>query len=156
MCTYRVSWVLLSLIVAGCAGLGGLGGRPQAYSRAFQAPFDEVWEATINMFEERQVELKEADKGRGKVVTNWLYRESEKPMGMLERGYWKEKHRLILYVKDKGQVTEVSTYAIVEEKRPGGTQAYRWERVESAGDLEKEVLEAIEGAIASVSEKGVK
>lgn len=149
----RHLWFLLPLIVAGCAGLGGLGGGPQSYSETLQAPFDEVWKATIKMFKDRQVDLKEVDKGRGKIVTHWLYRESKKRMGTLQRGYWKERHRLTLRVEDRGQATEISMYAIVEEKRPGGTQAYRWERIKSTGDLEREVLEAIEEAIASVTEK---
>ncbi|MFQ5956794.1 MAG: hypothetical protein ACE5KK_03385 [Candidatus Brocadiales bacterium] len=156
MRSLRLLSILLPLVLAGCSGLGGIGGRPQTYSKTFQATFDEVWGATIKVFEDRQVELREADKGQGKIITQWLFRESEKGMGMLQRGYWKERHRLTLRIKGKERGTEVSTYAIVEEKRPGGTQAYRWTRMESTGDLEREVLEAIEAAIASVTEKGVR
>lgn len=149
-------WVFLVLVIVGCAGLGGLGGTPQTYSETFQAPFDVVWDATIKMFEVRQVELEKADKAQGKIVTQWLYRESEKSMGMIRDMPWQERHRLTLYVKDKGRVTEVNAYALVEEKRPGGTQAYRWTRVESTGDLERKVLDSIGEEIELVAEMGVK
>ncbi|HHT9134849.1 MAG TPA: hypothetical protein ACFYD2_08095, partial [Candidatus Avalokitesvara rifleensis] len=118
-------------------------------------PFDVVWDATIKMFEARQVELEKTDKGQGKIVTQWLYREGGKSMGV--RGVpWEERHRLTLRIKDKGRVTEVSIYAIVEEKGPGGTQAYRWTRMESTGDLEREVLNAIGENVELLTQKGVK
>ena len=148
-------WVVLPLIVAGCAGLGGLGGKPHTYSETFQSPFDVVWDATIKMFEARQVELEKIDKGQGKIITQWLYREGEKSMGV-RRVPWEERHRLTLRIKDKGRVTEVSAYAIVEEKGPGGTQAYRWTRMESTGDLERDVLDSIGEAVELLTGKGVK
>lgn len=155
MCFLRLLWVVLPLIIAGCAGLGGLGGKPHTYSETFQAPSDVVWDATVKMFEARQVELEDIDKSQGKIVTQWLYREGEKSMGV--RGIpWEERHRLTLRIKGKGRVTEVGAYAIVEEKGPGGTQAYRWTRMESTGDLEREVLGAIGETVELLTAKGVK
>ncbi len=148
--------VFLSLVVAGCAGLGGHGVGPDTYTRTFPTPFDEVWDTTVKMLEDRQVGLEEADKGRGRIVTQWLYRESERRMGVLRRDYWKERHRLTLRIKDRGQETEVMVYGIAEEKRPGGTQAYRWERIQSSGDLEMEVLDAIGRAVAFATKRGVR
>ncbi len=148
--------VFLSLVVAGCAGLGGHGAGPDTYTRTFPAPFDEVWDTTVKMFEDRQVGLEEADKGRAMIVTQWLYRESERRMGVLRRDYWKERDRLTLRIKDRGQETEVTVYGIAEEKRPGGTQAHRWERIQSSGDLEMEVLDAIGRAVAFATKRGVR
>ena len=150
----RSFWILLPLAVVGCAGLGGVGGGPQKYTRTYQAPFDTVWTATVQMFEERQVGLKEADKGRGKIVTDWLYREGERRMGV-RKVRWVERYRIILQVSSGKKRTEVVAYATAEERRPGGKEAYRWSRTESSGFLEIEVLDSIGKAVASADKKGV-
>jgi hypothetical protein len=147
----------LPLVIAGCGGLGGIGGGPQKYTRAYQAPFDTVWTAAVQVFEQRQVELKEADKGRGKIVTDWLYRVSEKRMGV-RKTRWTERYRVVLQVNQvsKGKKrTVVVAYATAQEKRPGGKEAYRWSRMESSGELEIEVLDSIGQAVESAGKKEV-
>ncbi len=150
----RLFGVLLPLVIAGCGGLGGLGGGPQKYTRTYQAPFDTVWTAAVQVFEQRQVELKKADKGRGKIVTDWLYRESEKRMGV-RKVRWMERYRVVLQVSPGKKRTEVVAYATAQEKRPGGKEAYRWSRTESTGELEIEVLDSIGQAVESAGKKEV-
>ncbi|MCP4363952.1 MAG: outer membrane protein assembly factor BamC [Planctomycetes bacterium] len=150
----RLFGVLLPLVIAGCGGLGGLGGGPQKYTRTYQAPFDTVWTAAVQVFEQRQVELKEADKGRGKIVTDWLYRVSEKRMG-IRKTRWTERYRVVLQVSPGKKRTEVVAYATAQEKRPGGKEAYRWSRMESTGELEIEVLDSIGRAVESAGKKEV-
>lgn len=136
--------------------MGGHAGGARPYSIRLDAPSDEVWEACVRMFMDRQVKLEEADRTRGKMVTQWLYREGERRMGVGDRGRWTERYRLTLQVSRKGEATKLSAHAIVEEKSPGGTQAYRWQRVRSTGDLEREALEAIRRAVGPASGKGSK
>jgi hypothetical protein len=116
-----------------------------------------VWTAAVQVFEQRQVELKEADKGRGKIVTDWLYRVSEKRMGV-RKTRWTERYRVVLQVNQvsKGKKrTVVVAYATAQEKRPGGKEAYRWSRMESSGELEIEVLDSIGQAVESAGKKEV-
>ncbi len=152
----RFFWLLFLLVFAVCAGAGGHDGGARPYSIRLDAPSDGVWEAGMRMFADRQVKLEEADRARGKMVTQWLYREGERRMGVGGRGRWTERYKLTLQVSRKGEATEVSAHAIVEEKSPGGTQAYRWQRVRSTGDLEREALEAVRRAVGPASGKAAK
>jgi hypothetical protein len=50
------------------------------------------------------------------------------------------------------ETTVVNIRSLVEEKRPGGTQAYRWTRKASPGEVEDLLLREIDKALA-VKEK---
>jgi hypothetical protein len=145
--------LFIVLLFMGCAGPGGLVGGPQRHSQAFQAGYDEAWEASLQTLRDNDIEPDEVNKEAGKISTHWHYREMDKRMGLLLGGYWKERRRIYISLAPKGNQTEVSIWSRLEEKRPGGTQAYRWQRAESTGELEKELLSSIQKVLVSRGDK---
>lgn len=140
-------------LLLGCAGLGGLETTPSRYTETYMASFDDVWSAALVALKDMDTEPDEVDKDKGKMKTRWLYKQTSRRMGMVFGGYWKERLRLYISVSSRGEATEVSLLSRMEEKRPGGTQAYRWHRMESTGELEKELLSGIRKVLAEAKKE---
>jgi hypothetical protein len=115
-------------------------------SRYFQRDADTVWNAVIHAVEGIPVET--ADKEKGVLRTRWVQGwSSRKTTGLLLEGRWQERYRLFIEVNDKQDKTYVSIGTLMEEKAPGGSQAYRWSRVASDGTIEQNFLRKLESII---------
>ncbi|MCF6149152.1 MAG: hypothetical protein E3K37_10890 [Candidatus Kuenenia sp.] len=102
-----------------------------------------VWEAIDQAL--IGVRVKERDVEKGFVVTDWVKGYSTtRDMGLLLEGRWQERYRLFITVEPEQGRTYLSVEAYVEEKAPGGSRAYRWERVPSNGMPEQMFLEKVE------------
>jgi hypothetical protein len=62
-------------------------------------------------------------------------------------GSWQERYRLLIKVTGEGNKTYVSVRTQVEEKAPGGSRAYRWNRISSDGTIERDFLEKLENIL---------
>ncbi len=123
--------------------MGGLEVTQPQYSRGYTAGYEETWQAVAETLEGLDISIREADKAEGKIETEWFYRESEKYMGLLHGGYWKERYKMHLQLVTRGDTTTVTIRSLAEEKRPGGTQAYRWKRMASSGEVEEFIFKEI-------------
>ncbi len=122
------------------------------YSRPYAANYEETWQGIMIALEALAVDVDEANKETGKIDTVWVYKESEREMGMLRGKPWMERYKMNLQVTSGGEKTIVTIRSLAEEKRPGGTQAYRWSRKASTGEVEGIVLEEI-GKFLGVKEQ---
>ncbi|HHT9155655.1 MAG TPA: hypothetical protein ACFYD5_07560 [Candidatus Tripitaka sp. YC43] len=138
-------------ILAGCASMGGLEVAQPQYSRAYTVGYEEAWQGITKTLEGLEIDLKEANKATGEIETKWFLRQSEKVMGLAWGGYWKERYKMRLTLVSRGDTTVVTIRSLVEEKRPGGTQAYRWKRRASSGEVEEFVFTEI-GKVLAVKE----
>jgi hypothetical protein len=145
---FRIPFCLF-FILAGCAGLRGPEVAQPQHSRAFKASQEEAWQGVMQTLEGLGIDVKEADKARGEIETRWFYRESERVMGLVWGGYWKERYKMDLTLVTRGDTTVVTIRSFAEEKRPGGTQAYRWTRKASTGELEDILFKEIEKVLTS-------
>ena len=116
--------------------MGGLEVAPPQYTRAYAAGHEEAWQGVIKTLEGLNIDVKKVNKATGEIETKWFYRESERVMGLVWGGYWKERYKMHLTLVSRGDTTVVTIRSLAEEKRPGGTQAYRWTRKVSTGEVE--------------------
>ncbi|HHT9119990.1 MAG TPA: hypothetical protein ACFYD3_05540 [Candidatus Hypogeohydataceae bacterium YC41] len=137
----------------GCASTKGLEVAQPQYSRGYKAGFEETWQGAMKTLEELGIDIKEAKKDTGEIETNWFYREGEQAMSILHRGYWKERYEVFLTLAPRGDTTVVNIRSRAEEKAPGGTQAYKWTRKASTGEVEEFLLTEIGKTLASKEEK---
>lgn len=143
--------VLLSvaMVIAnfmGCA-TGSWSRRNMAtVSRYFDHDKDTVWNAVIQSAEGIPIEIK--DEENGFLKTQWIKGWSAKrTSGLLLEGKWQERYRLFVKVTGVQNKTYVSINTQIEEKAPGGSQAYRWNRIPSDGIIEKEFLGKLENIL---------
>ncbi|MEP9412057.1 MAG: outer membrane protein assembly factor BamC [Candidatus Brocadia sp.] len=144
MALLSVALVIANFI--GCA-TGNWGQRNMAaVSRYFEQDKNIVWNAIIQLAEGIPIEIK--DKENGFLKTRWIKGWSAKrTSGLLLEGRWQERYRLLVKVTDAQNKTYVSINTQIEEKAPGGSRAYRWNRIPSDGIIEKEFLEKLENIL---------
>jgi hypothetical protein len=140
-------------LFGGCASTKALGAPQPEYSRVYKAGYDETWRGVRRALEELGIDIKEKKQASGDIETEWAYRESEKTMSLLDRGYWKERYKMYLSLLARGDATVVNIRSIAEEKAPGGAQAYRWIRKPSNGEVEEIVFNKIDKVLAGKEEK---
>jgi hypothetical protein len=148
---YCVIIIMLSIALfttnfIGCA-TGSWGLRNMAtVSRYFDRDANTVWNAVIQSLEGIPIEAK--DKEDGFLRTQWVKGWStKKTTGLFLEGSWQERYRLLIKVTGEGNKTYVSVRTQVEEKAPGGSRAYRWNRISSDGTIERDFLEKLENIL---------
>ncbi|HHT9132877.1 MAG TPA: hypothetical protein ACFYED_10385 [Candidatus Tripitaka californicus] len=129
--------------------MGGLEVAQPQYSRAYTAGHEEAWEGVTKTLEGLEIDLKEANKATGEIETKWFLRQGEKVMGLAWGGYWKMRRTLV----SRGDTTVVTIRSLVEEKRPGGSQAYRWTRKTSTGEVEGLLFQELDKVLRSKEKK---
>lgn len=135
----------VTVVLAGCASTGGLRNMA-AVSKYFDKDTDVVWEAVLQAAEGLPIKTK--DKGKGVLETQWIKGWSTtKTTGLLLEGQWQARYRLFVQITDGRGKTYVSVHSVYEEKAPGGSRAYRWERVTSDGAAEQAFLKKVEGIL---------
>lgn len=142
--------MLLALLfltqVSGCATGGWWGKRNiSAVSRYFDEDATAVWDALNQAVQGISVDMQ--NKEEGTIVTEWVKgKSSGKKMGLLLEGRWHIRYRLFIKMdpQQDGGRTYVSVNSQVEEKAPGGSRAFRWERTTSGGVIEKFFLDKLE------------
>jgi len=140
--------VQLSAVFTGCAGQGFKPRNMAVVSGYFDLDTATVWGAVIESF--AGVPLDSKDKERGFVRTQWIMGwTDDKSMGLLLEGRWQKRYRLFVRVTGEHNKTYVSVNAQIEEKAPGGSQAYRWSRVPSDGIREREFMAKLENILNS-------
>lgn len=136
---------IVTAVLVGCASTGGLRNMT-AVSRYFDNDTDVVWDAVLQAAEGLPVKTK--DKGNGVLETQWIKGWSKmKTTGLLLEGQWQARYRLFVQVTGEQGKTYVSVHALYEEKAPGGSRAYRWERTTSDGTVEQDFLNKLEGIL---------
>src|SRR3990167_3171640 len=140
-------------LLAGCASMGGLEVAQPQYSRAYTAGHEEAWEGVTKTLEGLDIDTKEINKATGEIETRWFCREGERFMGFVKGGHWKERYKMRLTLVSRGDTTMVTIRSLVEEKRPGGSQAYRWTRKASTGEVEGLLFQEIDKALKSKEKK---
>lgn len=144
--------ILLSLVVLftanflGCATKSWNPRNMATVSRYFDRDKDTVWNAVIQSAEGIPIEIN--DKEKGFLKTRWIKGWSTKrTSGLLLEGRWQERYRLLVKVTEEQNKTYVSINTQIEEKAPGGSRAYRWNRIASDGLIEQEFLEKLENIL---------
>lgn len=117
-----------------------------AVSGYFDSDKNAVWDAVLLSAEGIPIEIK--DKENGFLKTQWVKGWSTKrTSGLLLEGRWQERYRLLIKVTEEQNKTYVSINTQIEEKAPGGSQAYRWNRIASDGTIEQEFLKKLENIL---------
>lgn len=133
--------------------MGGLEVAQPQYSRTYTVGYEEAWEGVTKMLEGLEIDLKEANNATGEIETKWFLRQSDKVMGLAWGGYWKERYKMRLTLVSRGDTTAVTIRSLVEEKRPGGSQAYRWTRKASTGEVEGLLFQELDKVLRSKEKK---
>ncbi len=137
---------IVTVNFTGCAARGRSLRNMATVSRYFDRDTDTVWDAVIQSAEGIPIEIQ--DKENGFLRTQWVKGWSAKrTSGLLLEGKWQERYRLFVKVTNDQNKTYVSIHTQIEEKAPGGSQAYRWNRTPSDGMIEKEFLERLENIL---------
>jgi len=140
---------ILATVSTGCATSSIKPRSMAAVSSYFDKDKELVWEAVLQAVEGMPVEVK--DKEKGKLITRWVSGWSQaRTTGLILEGHWHERHRLLIKVMDEQNKTYVSISAQVEEKSPGGSQAFRWNRVPSDGTIEQEFFDKLEKILSNM------
>lgn len=140
--------IIMSCIVfvSGCSTTGWGYRCMSGVSRYFDEDKETVWAAVLQTLEGIPIEV--SDREKGFIKTRWVERWSEKKTtGLLFEGRWHERHRFLINVKKKDEKVYVSVNALVEEKPPGGSKAFRWDRVASDGTLERIFMDRLENIL---------
>lgn len=133
----------------GCATGGGGLRNMTGVSRYFDKDVNRVWDAATQAAEGIRIETK--DKESGVLTTQWVKGWSTKrTTGLVLEGQWQERYRLLIKITGEQNKTYVSVKAQIEEKPPGGSQAYRWSRTTSDGTLEREFLQKVENILSNM------
>ncbi len=132
-------------VFMGCASTGGLRNM-SAVSKYFDNNTDVVWEAVLQAAEGMPIKTK--DKEKGILETQWIKGWSKtRTSGLVLEGRWQARYCLFVQVTGGQGKTYVSVYSLCEEKAPGGSRAYRWERATSDGANEQAFLTKLEGIL---------
>ena len=132
-------------VFTGCAGTGGLRNM-SSVSKYFDNNTDVVWEAVLQAAEGMPIKTKDTEKGV--LETQWIKGWSNiRTSGLVLEGRWQARYRLLVEVSGEQGKTYVSVYSLCEEKAPGGSRAYRWERTVSDGENEQAFLMKLEGIL---------
>ncbi len=132
----------IAAVFTGCASTGGLRNM-SAVSKYFDNSTDVVWEAALQAAEGMPIKTK--DKGKGVLETQWIKGWSKtRATGLVLEGQWQARYRLLVEVTGGQGKTYVSVHSLCEEKAPGGSKAYRWERTTSDGVAEQAFLKKLE------------
>lgn len=135
----------VTTIFAGCASMGGLRNMT-AVSKYFDKNTDVVWNAALQAAEGLPIKTK--DKGKMVLETQWIKGWSKtRTTGLVLEGQWQARYRLFVQVTGGQGKTYVSVYSLCEEKAPGGSRAYRWERTVSDGATEQAFLTKLENIL---------
>lgn len=140
--------VLCIVVFTGCATRSWSHRNMASVSRYFDRDKNTVWNAILQTIEGIPIEIN--DKENGFLTTQWVKGWStKKASGLLLEGRWQERYRFFVTVSDKQNKTYVSIKTQFEEKAPGGSQAYRWNRITSDGNAEKEFLKKLEDILSN-------
>ena len=135
----------VTVVFTGCAGTGGLRNM-SAVSKYFDKNTDVVWEAVLQAAEGMPIKTKNKEKGI--LETSWVKGWSKtRVSGLVLEGRWQARYCLFVQVTGEQGKTYVSVYSLCEEKAPGGSRAFRWERAASDGDNEQAFLTKLEGIL---------
>ena len=140
---------LFTAVFTGCATKSWGLRNMAAVSRYFDRDVNTVWDAITQTVEGIPLEIK--DKEKGFLKTQWVKGwSSRKTTGIFLEGQWQERYRLLIKVIGEQNKTYVSVNAQIEEKAPGGSQAYRWSRVASDGTIEQDFLKKLENILGNM------
>lgn len=140
--------VLFAVISIGCAARRSELRNMAAVSRYFDKDVDTVWNAVTQSVEGISIEIK--DKEQGFLKTHWVKDWSaKKTTGLFLEENWQGRYRLLIKVTGEQNKSYVSINTQIEEKAPGGSRAFRWNRITSDGTLEQDFLKKLENILGS-------
>lgn len=134
----KICLITLLSLLSGCAIYRGFDPGSQINRKAFHKGFSETWDAVLKALD--GMPLDEVNRYKGLIKTKWVEKKSQKKdTGLFFVGVWRQRSRLLISVTSVSaldQETEVVILVHTEEKAPGGTQAYDWQRKGSNGVIE--------------------
>ncbi len=140
--------VLFAVISIGCAARRSELRNMAAVSRYFDRDVNTVWDAVTQSVEGISIEIK--DKEQGFLKTHWVKDWSaKKTTGLFLEENWQGRYRLLIKVTGEQNKSYVSINTQIEEKAPGGSRAFRWNRITSDGTLEQDFLKKLENILDS-------
>lgn len=141
-------WVLFAFISIGCATRRSELRNMATVSRYFDRDVNTVWDAVTQSVKGIPIEIK--DKEQGFLKTHWVKDWSiKKTTGLFLEENWQGRYRLLIKVTSEQNKSYVSINTQIEEKAPGGSRAFRWNRITSDGTLEQDFLKKLENILDS-------
>ncbi len=150
---YLISAFSLCHGLTGCSSGKFFQSTQPDYRAQFHAEPDQVWEIVTNLFQDfPKIKM---DPQQRFLETDWNEGYSDRAFGLLGGGMiggqWKKRAKYLVWVTPlaaegssaRSELTEVRILSRLEERAPGGSQAYRWQRAPSQGKLESEVFNRI-------------
>ena len=135
------AWLLIAFFsLGGCVSRGDWKGPQPDYRMHYPAPPEAVWESLVRTV--KDLPLQETDAEKMRMETEWMEGWSRRPFGAFRGGVmggeWKRRVKLIFQLVPLSEGgTELRVVSRVQEKAPGGTQAYGWRPAGSDGKMEK-------------------
>lgn len=136
---FRISFITLVLCgtSSGCAGI-----FPSAPTVLTTCSFDQAW--TIALASVNEFELRQVDKVRGAIETEWLLFDSKRLAGMFTRNENKERMRFFVTLSRKPTAIQIETLQIREYFSPMGLQSQKgWRRISPNEDEEQRLANRI-------------
>ncbi|MBI3323791.1 MAG: hypothetical protein HYZ92_00740 [Candidatus Omnitrophica bacterium] len=158
------TWVFpasVAALVAGGALLAGVmparaGLLPQAQDpaveRRISAPQETVWQAALKVM--APLGLSRQDRGRGFLASDWVETIGAKTQGLLTRSPSRRRSRYRVALQPDGQATRLIVRALVEERSPGGSRAFRWERAKPDEQQLARVADLVEAQVVDPEPAG--
>jgi hypothetical protein len=141
-------WGVFAFISIGCATRRSELRNMAVVSRYFDRDVNTVWDAVTQSVEGISIEIK--DKEQGVLKTHWVKDLSiKRTTGLFLEENWQGRYRLLIKVTGEQSKSYVSINTQIEEKAPGGSRAFRWNRITSDGTLEQDYLKKLENILDS-------
>lgn len=130
--------VFLVVSTVGCATFSGVPHTVKA-----GCSYDQAWAVALASVDE--FELRDIDKIKGVIATEWLAFDSKRTAGVFSRDVNKERARFFLNLNPASQAIEISVHQVREFFSPMGarSQSTSWRRIPPIAEEERRLAQRI-------------
>lgn len=140
-------WAAAVWVLAAMAGAWpGSASSTDALERRLDASADRTWAAAVAALEPLGVTRRDTE--RGALATGWIETEPARSQGVVLRQGFRRRSRFRLTVEPAGAGSRVTIRGWSEERAPGGSRAFRWERAQPSADELDALADRVEARLA--------
>ncbi len=138
MSKHVVFSILLVISIGGCATF--LGASPTVRA---SCSYEQAWSVSLASVDE--FELRQIDKEKGVIATEWIAFSSKRKAGVMERDANQERARFFLNLEPNPQAIEISIHQVREFFSPMGVQSQstHWRRIPPIVEEEQRLAQRI-------------
>ncbi len=133
-----IAFPFLFLFLGGCATFSGAPPTVKA-----SCSYEQAWSVSLASVDE--FELRQIDKEKGVIATEWIALTSKRKAGVLKRDANQERARFFLNLEKNPQAIEISVHQVREFFSPMGVQSQstHWRRIPPVVEEEQRLAQRI-------------